>query len=367
MVNAIASFSDWNCKQLESSLLPSKAPCVLRVAVYAYQFFKFCLFLPLAIAFSTISFAVTAVFGSKPEDSPVLAFAKHPVWSPDPAPVPVRPDGEPIKIGFATADIQDSGPDKPQFAETNWGRFFQAHADGAPSLEMLPDTLNHPERVIEECQRLNVNDWRTSISLMPKEGQAINQVELQRYCNFFRTLEDAGIHVMVTLSHFVDPEDLDWTQPESIDRFARYAAEIAGPLHDAGVTQILTFNEIMVRVLQGHLFGKFPPFRTFDLEGGCKMVENMMRAHLKAYKEIHAVYPEFEIGLTHDPIRFRNSHKCNPLWAPQEKIFAHYLTEITHSAYMRFLLTGKFELKVPFLANESFEIPEFAEKDTRFY
>jgi beta-glucosidase/6-phospho-beta-glucosidase/beta-galactosidase len=46
-------------------------------------------------------------------------------------------------------------------------------------------------------------------------------------------------------------------------------------------------------------------------------------------------------------------------------LFAHYLTEITHSAYMRLLLTGEFALKVPFLANESFELPEYREKATR--
>jgi beta-glucosidase/6-phospho-beta-glucosidase/beta-galactosidase len=121
----------------------------------------------------------------------------------------------------------------------------------------------------------------------------------------------------------------------------------------------------MVQVLQGHLMANFPPFRKFDLEGGCKMAENMMLAHTKAYKELKVLFPDFEIGLTHDPIRFRNYHKCNPLWVPQEKIFAHYLTEITHSAYMRLVQTGKFELKVPFLANELFEILEFAEKATR--
>jgi len=230
---------------------------------------------------------------------------------------------------------------------------------------MLPDTVEHPEKVVEECQRLHVHDWRTSMSLMPKKGEAIDPIELQKYCHFFQTLKNGGIDVMVTLNHFVNPEDLDWTQPESIDRFVEYAVELAVPLYEAGVRQILTFNEIMVQVLQGYVLSKFPPHHSLDFEGGCKVVENMMRAHTQVYQKLKAMFADFEIGLTHDPIRFRNYHKWNPLWAPQEKIVAHYLNEITHNAYMRLLQTGEFELKIPFLANESFSLPEFADKETR--
>jgi len=363
MLNAIVGFSTWSCKQLESSLLPSKSPCVYRIAIYAYQFFKFCVFLPLAVASSILSFAATWILGKPTLEPRLVEFAKRPAWSEEPTPVPVGLDGNPIKIGFATADIQDSGPDKPQFQETNWGRFYQAHENGP--LDQLPNTLENPEKLIEELEQLNIHEWRTSISLMPKIGERVNQVELNKYCHFFNTLENNGIHVLVTLNHFVNPEDLDWTQEEAIERFVDYATDLATLLYESGVRQILTFNEIMVQVFQGYLMGNFPPHHTFNLEGGCKAVENMMRAHTKTYEKLKAMYPDFEIGLTHDPIRFRHYHKWNPLWAPQEKIFAHYLTEITHNAYMRLLLTGKFELKVPFLANESFELPEYAAKRTR--
>jgi beta-glucosidase/6-phospho-beta-glucosidase/beta-galactosidase len=95
------------------------------------------------------------------------------------------------------------------------------------------------------------------------------------------------------------------------------------------------------------------------------MVKHMMMAHTRAYKRLKKMLPDVEIGFTHDPIRFRCYHKWHPLWSPLEKCLAYYLTEITHSAYMRLLLTGKFALKVPFLANEVFEISEFAEKAAR--
>jgi len=187
----------------------------------------------------------------------------------------------------------------------------------------------------------------------------VDELTLQRYCNFFRTLRDAGIELMVTLNHFVHPDDFDWKDPESIERMVNFAERVAEPLYQAGIRDIIVTNELAVMAVQSHVMGKFPPYKTFDIEGACQVMENMLRAQVAVYQRLKPLHPDFQISPTHDPIRFRNFHKCNPLWAPGEKIMCHYLTEIFHAAVMRFLQTGKFSCQVPFRANYSFEIPEF--------
>lgn len=359
--------SSWSCKQLEASTLPAHGSTMQKIASYAFQTFQFCIFLPATIALSTASFLVTGSVRLivSPKMDPMTAFSNNPQWGEPLQTIPFQKDGQPIEIGFATADIQDSGPNQPRFMETNWGRFYEKNKDTIGDLKILPDVLNHPQDLIDECHNMGLTQFRTSISLMPKAGNKIDQISLATYCSFFQKLKNAGIEPVVTLNHFVNPEDFDWTQTKSIERFLNYAKSIADDLYKSGVRRILTFNEPTVYAFQGWIRGVFPPHKTMDLEGAALVMQNMMSAHTKAYEALKKMHSDFEIGLTHDPIRFRNYHDWNPLWAPSEKVLCHYLTEICHGSFMRFLQTGKFSLQVPFLVNHNFEIPAFANAKTR--
>ena len=88
--------------------------------------------------------------------------------------------------------------------------------------------------------------------------------------------------------------------------------------------------------------GAFPPHKKLDFEGACRVLENMLIAHQRVYTGLKESCPDLEIGLSHDPIRFRNFHKLNPLLAPLEKIVCHYLTEVTHNAFSLFADRGFF-------------------------
>jgi hypothetical protein len=81
----------------------------------------------------------------------------------------------------------------------------------------------------------------------------------------------------------------------------------------------------------------------------------MMRVHKRIYEDLKERYGDkIEIGLSHNPLRFRHFHKMHPFWTPIEKIICHYFTELNHSALQRFFQTGDFSLQIPFLANYSF-------------
>lgn len=351
MISLVTRASNWSCEQLEATLLPVEGNLVKKVAVYAYQFFAFFVFLPLAVGTSLFSFSLTRLFSKGPVDSPLVAFAKHPKWS-DKVSTHV-----PVDIGFASADFQENGPQT--HPNTNWAHYYKKNAQKLGEISQVPDIWNHPERVIERLGEMGVKKYRFSISrdkIEPTRGGPIDQIALEHYRSFCRELIKNGIEPMITLHHFTDPTYFSWERSGDIDGFVKYAEVVADALYREGVRKIITINEPTVLAFQGYVMGEFPPHHTIDFEGAGLVFENMMRAHVRVYDSLKARHPDLEIGIAHDPIRFRNFHKIHPLWTPIEKILCHYLTELNHNAFFRFFQTGKFTLKVPFRANYSFDL-----------
>ncbi len=222
----------------------------------------------------------------------------------------------------------------------------------------MPDIWNHPERVIDRLLELGVKKYRFSISrdkIEPKPG-CFDDLALQHYRDFCRQLMKHGIEPMATLHHFSDPAYFSWERAEDVDGFVRYCEKAADLLHEEGVRKIVTINEPYVIAFQGWCMGEFPPHHKLDLQGMGRAVENMMKAHVQVYEALKAKHPDLEVGISHDPIRFRFFHKWNPIWSPAERLFCRYLTQLNHTAFMRFLKTGDFSLKIPFLANQDFSV-----------
>jgi beta-glucosidase len=221
----------------------------------------------------------------------------------------------------------------------------------------VPDLWNHPERVILRLKELGCKKFRFSVSRDKVEPQlgSFDKDALEHYRTLCRLLKEADVEPIVTLHHFSDPTYFSWERSEDIAGFVRYAEQISEVLYAEGVRKIITLNEPTVLVFQGWIQGEFPPHHTRDFEGAGCVLEHMMCAHSQVYKALKCRHADFEIGLTHDPIRFRHFHKMHPLWTPLEKILCHYLTELNHSALMRYLQTGKFSFSIPFLARCTFK------------
>lgn len=352
MIEFASQISRWACKQLESSLLPTEGGLVTKAATYSCQFFKFGIFLPVAITTSCVSFGLSRIFSRGQADPPLIAFAKNPKWSER------RIERSPIEIGFATADFQENGP--AQHPNTNWGQHYRQNAQNLGNITHVPDLWNHPERMIQILEDMGVKKFRFSISrdkIEPELGH-FDTSALDHYRQFCRMLVSKGIEPMVTLQHFSDPLYFSWEDPSQIYGFVRYAQIVGQMLYEEGVRKIVTINEPTVVAFQGYINGEFPPNRTMDFKSAGRVLENMMKAHCEVYRTLKEQHPDFQIGISHDPIRFRHFHKVHPLWSPIEKILCHYLTEINHNAFMRFFQTGKFSLKVPFKANHTFELRE---------
>lgn len=351
MISAIHSISSWSCHHLEKSLLPTEEAGVRKIATYALQFFKCCALFPMAVASSSVFFLTTRCFSASANDSPLIAFAKHPVWESNFQSIP------PVDIGFASADFQDNGP--KMHPDTNWGQYYRNHPQKMETISEVPDIWNHPERVVDRLLELGCKKYRFSISrdkLEPKQGAPIDEVALQRYRNFCKLLIQNGIEPMVTLHHFTDPTYFSWERAADIDGMVAFAVTVSEALYEEGVRKIITINEPTVIAFQGWVMGEFPPHRTLDFASAGRVLENMAHFHVRVYEALKSRHKDFEIGLSHDPIRFRYFHKTHPIWSPTERLICHYLTEVNHTAFMQWLKTGKFHLKVPLRANHKFEM-----------
>jgi beta-glucosidase len=338
--------------QLEASLLPIHGHCIKKIAYYACHLFRFLFFLPLVLVLYPLSFAATQLFGSPLRDSPLVAFAKHPKWKDE------RVTRAPVEIGFSTAEFQDNGP--MQHPQTNWAAYF-ARPENRDKLEGLGTHLGsdaYIENILPKLKELGCTKFRFSISRdkIEKIAGTFDHAALQKYADFCAELLKTGIEPMVTLHHFTDPIGFDWHCPD-IEGFVAYASAAVAVLHAVGVRKFLTINEPAVIAFQGWVMGEFPPHKKRDIEGAARAMENMMRVHSCLYESLKTLYGNtIEIGLTHNPIRFRHYHKLHPFWTPLEKTLCHYFTEVNHSALLRFLQTGRFSLKVPFLADYSFAL-----------
>ena len=347
-MDIFSRLSSWSLTKLEASLLPQEGTFCQKTAHYAFQFFQFLLMLPLAIFTSTLSFALSP-FLAKKEDKPLTAFAKHPEWNQE------MTRAAPVEIGFSTADFQENGPEI--HPDTNWGQFYAQNAQKFGPLGQMPDLWNHPEHIIASLNELGCRKFRFSISrdkIEPRQGQPIDQVVLQRYRDFCRQLRENGIEPMVTLHHFSDPTYFSWERAQDIDGFVQYAQTVTEALYEEGVRKIITLNEPTVLFFQGWIAGEFPPHGKLNFQAATQVIQNMMTAHARVYHALKERHPDLEIGLAHNPIRFRHFHKAHPLFSPIERILCHYLTELNHSAFFRFLQTGTFSLKIPFKANCTF-------------
>lgn len=341
----------WLFKHLEDSLLPISGSWVKKTLVYSYKFLKFSAIMPLATAGFLLSLIKKHPTPCHHKDSPLTSFAKSPKWDKN------LMKAAPVDIGFATSEFQDMGP--KHHLKTNWGEFHEKNHEKLGDLGETTNFMDDPQKLVTLLKEIGCNKFRFSVSrnrIEPVIGGSINKEGLDYYRHFCRFLISHGIEPMVTLHHFSDPLNFSWEKSEDIDGLVRYAELISDVLYEEGVRKIVTVNEPTVLAFQGWIMGEFPPHRVVDFKGAGKVLENIVKAHTRIYDSLKAKHPDFEIGLSHDPIRFRHFHKKHLLWTPIEKIICYYLTELNHGALLRFLETGSFCLKVPFFTNYSFEL-----------
>jgi beta-glucosidase len=138
---------------------------------------------------------------------------------------------------------------------------------------------------------------------------------LEKYREILQGMRDRGIEPMVSLVHFSHPqwfiEKGGWLLEESAALFERYVRKSVGMLKDL-VRLWITINEPNVYVYSGYVEGVFPPGMR-DLRKAPLVVKNLLSAHSAAFRAIHELQPEAEVGVAHHYRSFKPENRRNPL------------------------------------------------------
>lgn len=121
------------------------------------------------------------------------------------------------------------------------------------------------------------------------------------YREMLKGLRERGLTPMVTLHHFSDPIWLSemggWESDFAADYFMDYVYRLVDGLHEY-VDLWCTFNEPNVLALSGYLLGNFPPGKK-RIRSLYRVIQNLIKAHVYAYQEIHEIQPEAQVGIAH--------------------------------------------------------------------
>jgi beta-glucosidase len=169
------------------------------------------------------------------------------------------------------------------------------------------------EKDFDLAKSLHHNAHRLSIEwsrIEPKKGK-FSKEALKHYVDVILALRRRHIEPIVTLHHFTNPVWFSkaggWVQQRSVDYFLRYCDFVTRSLAK-DVHYWVTVNEPTIYISHAYIFGIWPPQKKSYLEA-TTVAENLVSAHIKAYRLIHKIYrglnvSEPSIGIAQNVMAF---------------------------------------------------------------
>ncbi len=188
----------------------------------------------------------------------------------------------------------------------NWNNdwWMWEHDPASPCQEPSGDACDHWHRWPEDVRllaELGFNAYRFSLEwsrIEPEDGE-FSRAALDHYRRVCAACREHGVEPIVTFHHFTTPRWLaargGWANPETADRFARFAARAAAHLGDV-MGRACTLNEPNIVATFGYLHGLFPPGRR-DPDLRRRVNEVLIDAHRKATAAIRSGPGRPAVGL----------------------------------------------------------------------
>ena len=204
---------------------------------------------------------------------------------------------------------------------------------------------------LENAARDGQNTHRLSIEwsrIQPRPDQW-DDGALEHYRHIIRGAIKLGLKPMLTLHHFTDPlwlyEDGGWENDAALKYFAGCVRKAVGALHDL-VDFWVTINEPDVYVTSGYVGGDFPPGKN-DLGAAFKVMRNLLKGHAAAYKIIHEMQPDAQVGYAKNYRGFEAARA----WFPPDVWITRFNNASYNDAFSNALVNGtlKFALKKEFV------------------
>src|SRR5439155_1346939 len=188
----------------------------------------------------------------------------------------------------------------------NWNNdwWMWEHDPASPCQEPSGDACDHWHRWPEDVRllaELGFNGYRFSLEwsrIEPEDGE-FSRAALDHYRRVCAACREQGVEPIVTFHHFTTPRWLaargGWANPETADRFARFAARAAAHLGDV-MGRACTLNEPNIVATFGYLHGLFPPGKR-DPDLRRRVNEVLIDAHRKATAAIRSGPGRPAVGL----------------------------------------------------------------------
>jgi beta-glucosidase len=176
------------------------------------------------------------------------------------------------------------------------------------------DWWNNAERDFDLAHNMGLNALRLSLEwsrVEPVPGEW-NEHALCRYREMLEGLNRRGIQPIVSLHHFTHPQwferDGAFLDNRAAKRFERFACRVVSELGDL-CHHWVTFNEPNVFAALGYVLGEFPPGCTGDIRTALRMIDGMASCHARAYRSIHAIQPDAQVGWAHNYVVFEPARR----------------------------------------------------------
>lgn len=249
-------------------------------------------------------------------------------------------------LGTATAGTQIEGGRVPG----SWHRWAdEGHIRDGSHPQRANDHWRRVDTDVELLRELGCHTHRLSVEwarIEPEEGR-FDRAAIAHYRHELVRLREAGIVPLVTLHHFANPlwleDDGGWLDRRIVGRFERYARRVVAELGDL-VSDWVTINEPSVYLIEGYVFGEWPPGRR-SVVAYLRGAKRMIRAHLAAYRAIHeagrAQGVRMRVGVAHHLRVFDPGHR---FLAP---LVARVLDRLVHTLFLDGMTVGR--LRFPLL------------------
>jgi beta-glucosidase len=194
---------------------------------------------------------------------------------------------------------------------------------------------------------MGLNAMRLSIEwsrIEPEEGRW-DEAALGRYRQLLQGLHERAIRPMLCLHHFTNPRWFEregaFLHAQAPERFARFAKKVVNALGDL-CHDWVTFNEPNVYAAFGYVVGEFPPGKRGQIGTALRVISAQARAHLLAYRAIHELQPEAQVGWAQHFVVFE------PVASALDRWVAQLLGSIFNDSFLQLMEHGKLGFPLSF-------------------
>ena len=259
-----------------------------------------------------------------------------------------------------------------------WGAATAAHqVEGGNThsdwwtLEQRPGTIAHGDRSGEavdhyrqfdgdfgQAAAMGHNAHRLSIEwsrVEPTPGH-YDEAAWRHYDAVFASLDRHHLRPMVTLWHFTNPQwVLDqggWLNPATTTAWVRFVEAVVRRYHGQ-VTDWITLNEPNVYGFDAYDKGLWPP-QHHDRDEAVTVIVNLLKAHGRASKAIHALDPSARVGIANHVALFAPMQAWNPLdWAK-----VYLVDQLFNRMPIEAQVTGRIQVRAPGVTSRDERVPE---------